>query len=97
MTPKYMLDTNICIDLMKHHPPEVAERFAQCYFGDVVISAITLAELEYGVLCSGDNEAKKRLAWLAGWKTWLLRPLGQARPRLTGQSGSPTANAARMP
>jgi tRNA(fMet)-specific endonuclease VapC len=65
MTPKYMLDTHICIYLMKHHPPEVVERFSQCYFGEVVISAITLAELEYGVLCSGDNAAKNRMA-LAG-------------------------------
>ncbi len=53
MTPKYMLDTNICIYLMKHQPPEVAARFAQCFVGEVVISAITLGELEYGVACSG--------------------------------------------
>jgi tRNA(fMet)-specific endonuclease VapC len=48
---KYLLDTNICIYLMKHQPQEVAERFATCYQGDVVISAITLAELEYGIAC----------------------------------------------
>jgi tRNA(fMet)-specific endonuclease VapC len=53
MKPKYMLDTNICIYLMKHHPAEVKERFDQCFVGEVVISAITLAELEYGVTCSG--------------------------------------------
>ena len=57
-----MLDTNICIYLMKHQPPEVAERFAQCFVGDVVISAITLAELEYGVSGSGPAEAQNRLA-----------------------------------
>jgi len=51
---RYMLDTNICIYLMKHQPPEVAERFSKCFVGDVVISTITLAELEYGVACSGD-------------------------------------------
>lgn len=62
MKPKYMLDTNICIYLMKHQPPEVAERFAQCFVGDVVISAITLAELEYGVSCSGAAETQNRLA-----------------------------------
>ncbi len=45
MNPKYMLDTNICIYLMKHQPPEVRERFAQCFVGDVVISAVTLVEL----------------------------------------------------
>jgi tRNA(fMet)-specific endonuclease VapC len=60
--PRYMLDTNICLNLMKHQPPEVAERFAQCYVGDVVISAITLAELEYGVACSGRQQARNRKA-----------------------------------
>ena len=52
MNPKYMLDTNICIYLMKHQPPEVRERFAQCFVGDVVISAVTLAEFEFGIACS---------------------------------------------
>ena len=62
MTPKYMLDTNICIYLMKHQPPEVAARFAQCFVGEVVISAITLAELEYGVACSGASQAHNQAA-----------------------------------
>jgi tRNA(fMet)-specific endonuclease VapC len=57
MNPKYMLDTNICIYLMKHQPAHVRERFSQCFVGDVVISAITLAELEYGVARSGDARA----------------------------------------
>ena len=52
MNPKYMLDTNICIYLMKHQPPEVRERFAQCFVGDVIISAVTLAELEFGIVCA---------------------------------------------
>ena len=54
MNPRFMLDTNICIYLMKHQPPQVRARFAECYVGDVVISAITLAELEFGVARSGD-------------------------------------------
>jgi len=33
-------------------PPGVRERFAQCFLGDVVISAVTLAELEFGIACS---------------------------------------------
>ncbi len=48
-----MLGTNICIYLMKHQPPEVRERFAACFVGDVVMSAMTLAELEFGIACSG--------------------------------------------
>jgi len=62
MTPRYMLDTNICIYLMKHQPPQVRERFAQCFVGDVVISAITLAELEFGVACSGDQQTRNQEA-----------------------------------
>ena len=46
---KYWLDTNICIYLLKQRPPQVARRFAECYEGEVVISAVTLAELRYGV------------------------------------------------
>lgn len=57
MKPKYMLDTNICIYMMKHQPPQVRARFAECFVGDVVISAITLAELEFGVACSGEAQA----------------------------------------
>ena len=63
MKPKYLLDTHICIYLMKHQPPEVRERFAACFVGDVVISAVTLAELEFGIACSGlDVQAANRLA-----------------------------------
>lgn len=65
MNPRFMLDTNICIYLMKHHPPEVGRKFAECYVGEVVISAITLAELEYGVAASGDNQARNREALAA--------------------------------
>ena len=56
MKPKFMLDTNMCIYLMKHQPPQVRARFAECFVGDVVISAITLAELEFGVMISGESQ-----------------------------------------
>lgn len=54
----YMLDTNMCIYLMKNQPSEVARRFTQCFVGDVLMSAITFAELQYGVAVSQnpDNE-----------------------------------------
>jgi tRNA(fMet)-specific endonuclease VapC len=44
-----MLDTNICIYIIKQKPPEVLERFLEYQVGDIAISAITLAELRYGV------------------------------------------------
>ena len=62
MKPKFMLDTNMCIYLMKHQPPQVRARFAECFVGDVIISAITLAELEFGVACSGESQARNQAA-----------------------------------
>jgi tRNA(fMet)-specific endonuclease VapC len=62
MKPKFMLDTNICLYLMKHQPPQVRARFAECFVGDVVISAITLAELEFGIACSGESQARNQAA-----------------------------------
>lgn len=56
---RYMLDTNMCIYLMKNQPEEVARRFSLCYVGDVVMSAITYAELEYGVAVSADPEREQ--------------------------------------
>jgi tRNA(fMet)-specific endonuclease VapC len=57
--PRYMLDTTMCIYLMKNQPKEVAARFALCYVGDVAMSSITYAELEYGVAVSANPEHEK--------------------------------------
>lgn len=46
---KYMLDTNICIYLMNEQPEAVIARFKKCRKGEVVISAITWAELSCGL------------------------------------------------
>lgn len=59
---KYMLDTNLCIYLMQHQPASVARRFDACYEGDVVISAITLAELEYGVVADPLHQVQNTAA-----------------------------------
>lgn len=53
---RYMLDTNICIHLIRHKPPEVLARFAALSVGDVSVSAITLAELWHGVSKSQYHE-----------------------------------------
>jgi tRNA(fMet)-specific endonuclease VapC len=46
---KLMLDTNICIYLIKQQPPSIIERFLSHPVGDIGISSITVAELAYGV------------------------------------------------
>ncbi len=45
---KYLLDTNICIYIIKNNPPAVQKRFSKERPGDVAISIITVAELYYG-------------------------------------------------
>lgn len=55
----YMLDTNICIYAMKNKPENVLQRLKEELNNGISISAITLAELEYGVQHSsnpGKNE-----------------------------------------
>lgn len=46
---KLMLDTNICIALIKRKPKEILDRFSLYQVGDICISSVTLAELRYGV------------------------------------------------
>ena len=44
----YMLDTNICIYIIKHKPEKVIDRFLKLDPKDICISSITFAELSYG-------------------------------------------------
>ena len=45
----YMLDTNICVFLIRKKSPVLLERLQKTSPGDLCLSAITLAELEHGV------------------------------------------------
>ncbi len=58
---KVMLDTNICIYLIKQQPPTVIERFLSHPVGAIGVSSITVAELAFGVNKSR-HMAKNRLA-----------------------------------
>lgn len=49
---KLMLDTNICIYIIKQKPAEVLVRFADYEVGDIAISSITVAELQCGIMKS---------------------------------------------
>lgn len=57
---KYLLDTNICIYLIRHRPSQVRARFESCQIGDIGISSVTLAELQYGVAKSQFPERNQR-------------------------------------
>ena len=56
---EYLLDTNICIYIIKKKPQEVFEKFKKLTLGDVGISSITLAELQYGVEKSSNPEKNR--------------------------------------
>jgi tRNA(fMet)-specific endonuclease VapC len=45
---KYMLDTNVCIGLIRQKPQKLIDRLTDCEPGLVGISTITIAELMYG-------------------------------------------------
>lgn len=54
-----MLDTNICIYLIKKKPPGVLKKLAEHKISEVGISAITVAELEYGVEKSAQTDKNR--------------------------------------
>ena len=63
---RYMLDTDICIYIIKKKPKAVLQRFEALEVGSVVMSVITHGELQYGALGSHrSNEALKTLTNLA--------------------------------
>ena len=55
---RYMLDTNMCIYLMKNEPSSVRVRFDRMAFGEVVMSVMTLAELQCGVVRRSTDQAR---------------------------------------
>ena len=65
---RYMLDTNMCIYLIKNHPPQVLRRLEALTQGSVVMSVVTYAELRAGLeIQSADRQQDERvLALLIG-------------------------------
>lgn len=53
---KLMLDTNICIAIIKQKPIDILQKFSAYQVGDICISSVTLAELRYGVAKSQYQE-----------------------------------------
>lgn len=52
---RYMLDTNICIYVIKNRPPALRERFNE-HAQDLCISSVTLAELVHGAEKSANRK-----------------------------------------
>ena len=90
---KFLLDTDICIYLLKQHPLVLAS-FARHPMSDIGISTITVAELEFGVAKSGSTKNKKTLdSWLSllqqpPFDSRASRAYGQVRAELESK-GTP--------
>jgi len=56
---KILLDTNICIYIMNHRPVRVVEHFKQYKPGDIGVTTITVAELQFGVSKSSQVEINR--------------------------------------
>lgn len=65
---RYMLDTNICIYLIKNHPPQVLRRLEALNQGDAVMSVVTYAELRAGLEIQTANreQDERALSLLVG-------------------------------
>jgi tRNA(fMet)-specific endonuclease VapC len=60
-----MLDTNICIYLIKKYHPEIVKKFDNYRRGEICISSITWAELCCGIKKHGDGITEQLLEILA--------------------------------
>ena len=58
---KLMLDTNTCIAIIRRKLPQVLQRFNAYTMGDIGISWVTMAELEFGIAKSR-QQAKNQAA-----------------------------------
>ena len=56
---RIMLDTNICIYLIRQRPQSLLDRFRSFPVGDIGISVITLAELQYGASKSSQRKRNR--------------------------------------
>ena len=81
---RYMLDTNICIYAMRNENRNLDRRLEECQTGDLLMSTITLAELETGFAKSADP-AKARQAAQAVLEAITVVPFDAAAARAFGR------------
>ena len=79
-----MLDTNICIYIIKRKPMEVIERFRLLPISQVCVSSITVSELEYGVIKSS-KPAKNHSALAQFMAPIEILPYGDAAAQHYGE------------
>jgi len=60
---KYLLDTNICIYIIRKREPKIFERLRTEQIDSIALSSITIAEMEYGI-CKSNNQIRNRIGYM---------------------------------
>jgi len=81
---KYMLDTNICIYAINGGNAYLDRRLGECETGDLVMSAITLGELEAGFARNPSPDAARKQA-TAVFQAVAVAPFDEAAAHAFGQ------------
>lgn len=82
---QFLLDTNICIYIIKRKPLQVLSQFQRLNPSDVGISSITVAELEYGAYKSQRIE-QNRTALSQFLMPLEILPFDEASTQLYGEN-----------
>jgi tRNA(fMet)-specific endonuclease VapC len=90
----HMLDTNICIYLIRKHPPEIVEKFDDFRRGEICISSVTWAELCCGIKKDGRDIVERLLEILEVAPFGIEQ--GRAYAALTELAPNRKANLDRM-
>ena len=72
----YLLDTNVCIEVIRRESETVIERIRSEPIGEIGIGTVTVAELEYGVAKSS-QETKNKVALLQFLAPFEILPFDQ--------------------
>ena len=90
---RYLLDTNLCIDVIKRRPQELLDTFNR-HASQMAISAITFSELLHGLEKSA--APARNLAAVEDFCSRLICwPMALRHPCITGKSGPPWSAAGR--
>jgi tRNA(fMet)-specific endonuclease VapC len=81
---RYLLDTNICVYIIKRKPQTVLDKFQTLNPGEVGIPSITVAELEYGAYKSQRRE-QNRAALKQFLSPLAIVPFDEAAARAYGE------------
>ena len=94
----YMLDTNMCIYIIKKRPISLLEKFNSIPKNNLCISVVTYAELEYGVERSSSKKMNQSIIkdfvshlTVFSWDMDAARQYGKIRSNLE-KKGTPIGN-----